>query len=375
MKLLTRIMVREAGLGASLILAALLGLITLGRLLQLRELFLVQGVGLGDLLRLFLYLIPFFLTVLVPAAAMLAVYLTVTRMHAEREIIALRAAGIGLFPLAVPVLVVCLVASLLTAWAGFWGVAWGMERFRNTVVELAKQQTLLRIQPGIFTQVGPGLTVYAREATADGTLEDVFVQDARQDQSITITAPRGWVGVDAEHSRLLLHMEAGRLLRTSGTSVSQVQFADYIVAVDLAAVVPGLRLGEISPKEMAWGDLWHMYRTSASVDANTARRIAIEIHKRPALVLACPLLGLTMFAVALLFADLGRKWGMVLGVGIFFVYYSLLSAGMSLAEGGVVPPFVGVWTATMMFALAGGLALVQASQMHWKTLPWPRRMV
>ncbi|MBZ4684774.1 MAG: export transporter permease LptF [Desulfomicrobiaceae bacterium] len=374
MRILTRVMIQEMLVAAGLTAAALLGLITLGRMLQLRELFLVQGVGAMHMLRLFFYLTPFFLTVLVPAASMLAVYLTVTRMGTDREIVALRAAGVGIGPLVTPSLVVCLVGAAITVWAGFWGVAWGMERFRNTIMELARQQTMVRIQPGVFTQVGPGITMYAREVSpSGGQLADVFVHDASKAEALTITAPQGRLAVDRSAGRLVVALERGAMVREGASGISRVRFAHYVVSLDLSGVLSGVRLGEVSPKEMGWMELWQLYRQRHSLeDANLARRVAIEVHKRPALAGACLLLGLTMLAVALVFSGISRQWGLVVGMGVFFLYYVLLSAGMSLAEGGVLAPGVGVWSPSVLFAVVAALLLRAAATERWITVTWRR---
>jgi len=373
-RILTRVMIQEMLVAAGLTAAALLGLITLGRMLQLRELFLVQGVGVMHLLRLFVYLTPFFLTVLVPASAMLAVYLTVTRMGTDREIVALRAAGIGIAPLMTPSLVLCLAAAAITVWAGFWGVAWGMERFRDTIMELARQQTMVRIQPGVFTQVAPNITIYAREVSpSGGQLTDVFVHDASRADALTITAPQGQLAVDPTAGRLVVALENGTMVREGAVGISQVRFAHYLVSLDLSGVFSGMRLGEVSPKEMEWKALWQMFRQRRSLeDPNLARRVAIEVHKRPALAVACPLLGLTMLAVALVFSGISRQWGLVVGMGVFFLYYVLLSAGMSLAEGGVVSPAFGVWAPSVFFAAGATVLLRAAATERWVTVCWPR---
>lgn len=374
MRILTRVMILEMLVAAGVTAAALLGLITFGRMLQLRELFLVQGVGVTHMLRLFLYLTPFFLTVLIPAAAMLAVYLTVTRMGTDREIVALQAAGVGIAPLVTSSLVVCLMAAAITVWAGFWGVAWGMERFRDTIMDLARQQTMIRIQPGTFTQVAPGITIYAREVSpAGGQLTDVFVYDTSKAGALTITAPQGRLAVDRRSGRLVVALERGAIVREGTSGISQVNFAHYVVSLDLSGMLSGVRLGEVSPKEMGWQELWQLYRQRQGLeDTNLARRVAIEVHKRPALAVACPLLGLTMLAVALVFSGISRQWSLVVGMGVFFLYYVLLSAGMSLAEGSIVTPAIGVWSPSVLFAGGAALLLRTAATQRWISVTWRR---
>ena len=92
--LLQRELFREMGVIASICLGGLLCLILLGRLLQLRDLFMAQGVTILDLGRLFVYLSPLFLILLIPVACMLGLFLTLLRMGADRELVSLRAGGV-----------------------------------------------------------------------------------------------------------------------------------------------------------------------------------------------------------------------------------------------------------------------------------------
>jgi Predicted permease YjgP/YjgQ family. len=73
-KLLQRELFREMCLIASICLGGFLCLILLGRLLQLRDLFLTQGVTILDLAKLFVYLSPFFLILLIPVSCMLGFF-------------------------------------------------------------------------------------------------------------------------------------------------------------------------------------------------------------------------------------------------------------------------------------------------------------
>lgn len=72
--LLQRELFKEMGIVASISLGGFLSLILLGRLLQLRDLFMGQGVTFFDLVKLFTYLSPFFLIMLIPVSCMLGVF-------------------------------------------------------------------------------------------------------------------------------------------------------------------------------------------------------------------------------------------------------------------------------------------------------------
>lgn len=93
MRLLQREIFKETSALFFICVCGFLSLILIGRMLQMRELFMSQGVTLLDLGRLFLYLSPFFLLLILPVACMLSQFLTFLRMGSDREITALKAGG------------------------------------------------------------------------------------------------------------------------------------------------------------------------------------------------------------------------------------------------------------------------------------------
>jgi len=79
----------------------------------------------------------------------------------------------------------------------------------------------------------------------------------------------------------------------------------------------------------------------------------VEIHKKFALAAACVVFLLLGAPLALRFPRGGV--GMVLGVsiGVFALYYSFLIAGQELAQRGVVPPWLSMWAANLLFGSVG----------------------
>jgi lipopolysaccharide export system permease protein len=89
-------------------------------------------------------------------------------------------------------------------------------------------------------------------------------------------------------------------------------------------------------------------------------RYEVEIHKKFALAAACFIFVLLGAPIALRFPRAGV--GLTIGVSlvVFGLYYVGLIAGESLARRGMVPPFVSMWIANVVF---GVLALILLSRM------------
>ena len=163
LKLLHRQIFKELCAVFGLTVSCLLGLILIGRLLQLREMLLGQSLGVLDLARIFIYLTPFFLLLLLPIACMLAVFLTFLRMSTDKELTALKAGGVSLYQLLPAPLAFSLCCVCLSLVCSFWGLSWGMDNFRRTLVEFGQTRTKLALQAGIFNQEFQGLTFYAHQ--------------------------------------------------------------------------------------------------------------------------------------------------------------------------------------------------------------------
>jgi lipopolysaccharide export system permease protein len=77
----------------------------------------------------------------------------------------------------------------------------------------------------------------------------------------------------------------------------------------------------------------------------------VEIHKKFALAVACIVFVMLGAPVALRFPRGGV--GLVIGVSLFVfaTYYSFLIAGEELASRGLLPPWIAMWAANVVFTL------------------------
>lgn len=363
-------------------LFSLLALILIGRLLQLRELFLGLNLNVWDLVVLFTYLSPFFLILLIPISCLLGVFLTFLRMSTDRELLAFRAGGVSLYRLLPAPLLFCLLCMLLTFWVSFFGLSWGMEHFRASVMDFARTKTQLILQPGVFNKTFPGLMVFARQVDNKvGSLNMVLIQDrTREGITATILAPRGRVRTDVEKGQILFELEQGTVYRQQDDRINVLSFDNYRVRLGLDKLLRGVNLGEVHPKEMSWTKLQELKADKegviASEDENFYRKVLVEQQKRVALPIACLILGLLGLPLAVFFQGLRQQMGVLLALGMFLFYYTMLSLGLSLGETGTMSPVVGLWLPNGLFLLLGAYGIrlanlertprLMAAAQHWR---------
>jgi len=338
-----------------------LSLLLIGRLLQLRELFLHQQVTILDIVSLFVFLSPFFLFMLIPVACLLSVFLVFLRMSNDRELVALRAGGVSLYQVLPAPLVFSCIAMFFALFIGLVGIGWGFDQFRATALELARSKTQMVLQPGIFHKDFPGLTIYAKNVDADNRLHQVFVEDrTRPDLTAVIVAPVGYVVTEPEEGRIFFALEHGRIYRVQQDAITELRFETYLVRLDLDKLLSGVSIKDKRPREMSWAELraWLTMPDAARYRSEAfLRKISVEMHKRWVVPAWCIVLGMIAIPLALAFEGLKRQYALILVMGFFFVFYGMFTTGITIAELGFFPPFFPLWGQMLLFGIAAAMGI------------------
>ncbi len=323
-------------------------------MLQLKEIFLGQSLGIMEIGKLFFYLSPFFLLLLMPISCMLAVFLTFLRMSSERELVALKAGGASLYRLLPAPVLFCTLCSLASLFVAFWGISWGMDNFRATVLEFARNRTQIMIQPGVFNNDFPGLTIFAEKYDpGNQEMRLIFVQDKRSDKAIaTIVAQQGRVVTDKVKGRLQFLLSDGTIYQMTENQVYSLKFASYLVNLDIWKALKTEQMTEAKPREMSITELRRLAADPQLAEVKNAdyvRRVQVEIQKRYTLPMACLVLGLFALPFACSFQGVKQYVGVLMALGMFLVYYSFYSINISLGESGILSPLIGLWLPNVVF--------------------------
>jgi lipopolysaccharide export system permease protein len=148
-----------------------------------------------------------------------------------------------------------------------------------------------------------------------------------------------------------------------------LHFGTYAVRLPLGNMLTSMGISRMSLKEMSFkrlvevdGDeaLQKQLLTENRIDPNKLRAVKTEIQKRLALPLACLVLGLFSVPIACVFRALKQQHGLLLALGVFLVYYSMLTVAESLGETQPEVASVGVWIPDVLFSGVGFLFLRQA---------------
>ena len=148
-----------------------------------------------DILRMILYLLPFFSMVTIPMAFLLALLLAFGRLSADSEITAMKASGMGLYSLLPPVLTCALIAYIATTFVTVYALPWGNSSFKKLLLDVIETRATLNLKERIFNDDFPGLVLYVdRYSSTENTMSGILIQDERDPKEpSTIFAERGMI--------------------------------------------------------------------------------------------------------------------------------------------------------------------------------------
>jgi len=155
--------------------------------------------------------IPLTLTLTIPAGLLAAVMIVFGRMSSDRELLALKASGVGLAPIVAPVIIIAVLLSALDYWLVAYVVPECQKDFNGMKHEIVTNNPMALLNPEEVVDKIPGWRiVFARKE--GNQLDDINLwrlDDANQVVS-SIRAREARVDLDLEHQQLVMTLLNGK---------------------------------------------------------------------------------------------------------------------------------------------------------------------
>ena len=334
-------------------LLAFTAIVFLGRLMKITQMIVVKGVGLAEVLQTCLFLLPYLLVFTLPMAATVGILLSLTRLSVDREVVALKTAGMSFLQLLPPILGFSLAAAGVTLMLTVFGSPYGQQATRNLLNNVAKKRADLGLQEQVFNTDFQGLMLFANQVSSQGgVLKGIFVYDFRdQENPNTVYAQSGQLSYDEGQESMMMELTDGFVFRwgqeEKGLNRWQVvDFKSYRLPLQLFSF--GLKGGGRSESEMSLGELWsRLSQEPAGTDPYN--RAVVELNQRFAMPVGALILCLIAMPLGLSHRHQGRTWGMIVGLALFLVYYIVFTASWRLAIGFKINPALAPWTSDFLF--------------------------
>ncbi len=370
-KILNRYILKEITLPFLMTLLVFTFVLLIGKILQIMDLMVNKGVNILAVVKIVLFILPSFLTVTIPISLLIAVLIGLGRLSSDNEITAMKASGISLYQLLLPIVTLCVVAMVATAVIGFLAPL-SNSATKSLFFDILKEKASIGIKEKVFNDDFKGLVLYADRIPVEGNyMEGVMVFDNRlTKEPATIIAPQGYLSSNPESMTVTL-----RLLRGSIHSVDsdlktykKTEFSTYDVNLDLQTALAEAKKASVKGSaDMTVGELYRNIR-KAEVKDDKLRDMVIELNKKFAVPLSCLVFGIAAIPLGIVSRRSGKSRGFTVGLFVVAAYYTLLLAGEAFGETGKIPPTVAVWSPNIIMGTLGIYLFVMAA--NEKPLPF-----
>src|SRR5271170_4905197 len=393
MGLLSRSIFREVAKSAIFGAALFTFVLFLQRVGKLFEILVRSSAPPVTVAHLFVLAIPFTLSFTMPMGVLVGVLIALSRMSADGEIIAMRAAGVPSRKVIPPVLLAATLAMLITFTASLWLTPYATWKTYKVLNLLSAAELTSEVQPQVFNEGFPNRILYISDVApgAVARWRNVFIADTTpvdeqkktdhdRGQGPTVTVAAHAIAVpDVAHNQIQLSLQDGATYDV-GKDVT-----DYYAtsAPTGAQILEATKPNEVHAKGYTEIDTIPLYRLAyhdQTLDRDNVIQARIELHRRLALPPACFLLALIGIPFGISSRKGGKSGAFVITVGLAFVYWIGLIAGQRLGQTGKLPVGIAMWIPNAVFAVVGVLLLTRmerpgdrdliAAITGWATAAW-----
>lgn len=293
--------------------------------------------------QLALALVPNVIAFTAPMSALVGVVVGLSKMHGDREIIAMRAAGVGNRQFVLPVLLIGVALSAITFAVNFYGVPYASRIVRKVALQTAVMKLESPIEPGVFNTEVAGYTIYVKDADLSaGTWRRIFLvsEDASGTMRL-ITADAGRIDSSGQFSELVLENGISTLITSdgSGEKVVSEKIGEVRVAIKTRRdeLIEKLNRAESTLDELGLAELAEAAAIRGGKEATEA---SILLQRRVTLGLTPIVLCLFGAGLVLRFRRGGRGFGVIISLAGLITFYLFAFLSEQLARTGRISPFL-----------------------------------
>jgi len=293
---------------------ALCLMVWLFRSLQIVDMVLNRGFPFTSFLYFASLQLPRFLQFVAPMAVFGAALFTYNRLMSDSELVILRSAGLSPFALAKPALILSVIVSVIAFYLSLYLVPVTYSEYKELELKYRHDLPRLLLQEGVFTPLGPNMTVFFQSVSPEGDLENVLIHSNKdRNKPETFLARKGrlkesddshWVAQLEFGSRQALILPPQKSACTPAQVLAnpkadcEIPRFEYLFGEKGDNIALNLLSGEykrdyISPRERTFEELlnWRDYSKT------TRPHLRAELHYRlttSLLPLTCGVLGISI---------------------------------------------------------------------------------
>lgn len=318
--------------------------------------------GLWVTFKYFLFQVPGFLSQAIPLAVLFGVLFSLSRLSKNSELIAMRAGGVSIFLVAVPLFFTGLAVSALSV------------LFNEAVVPASNHLTHRTKYLEILKQPEPSANKFRQNISIIGSENQIYhigsfdgstnamtdVLILQFDNDTHLKSRIDAKTVKYEDGRWVFYDGYLRAFDDTDAEISAQPFDR--MPIPLAEKPEDFLKEQKEPQEMNLAELY-AYVHQLKRNGSDCHKELVELNRKIAMPFGCVIL-----------AILGIPWGwsmkkysgVVVSFGVCllvaFFYLGGLQIGQALGNSGVLSPFLSMWLMNMIFAVVGPVLLIRQNR-------------
>lgn len=323
-----------------------------GTLYRIANLINNYGASLWDAFRVLVLALPSIIVVTFPMSVLLGSLMAFGRLSSNSELIVMRSGGQNFVRLAMPIFVAALIISLGTTAFNEFVVPKANNAYNTIINQEIKHQVAPKTQDHIILKDVKGYDInslmYARQYDSDlKQFKDITVQEFENDTLVRVEKAdyADWNG-----SKWVMH--EGRIYDVSvGETVTRTMtFKNQ--ELPISQKPNKVSASQKKPDEMTIRELREQISLLDQNSVNT-NKMKVEMYNRFAMPLAS-------LVCAIVGAPLGMQKqrgsssiGFGISVVVIFIYYTIMTLGNALGNGGKIPPYIAAFLPDIVCGIAG----------------------
>jgi lipopolysaccharide export system permease protein len=304
-------------------------------------------------------------------AVLVATLMAFGRLSADNEITALKSAGVSLWQLILPYLILAALFCYLLIEFGNRVLPDFNHRSRVLSGDIRRKKPTLALEEGIFIFDLPHYVLWAQRIDQrQSKLYSLVIYDESDPRYPTVvSAAEGDLNFIHDEEAFHLQLYNGEMHRQDAQDAGyyqRTQFEKSLLRIPAPNMVfEHQESGYRSDRELSAPEMWKQVAEMKKEGTKNRRRInafLVEIHKKYSIPFAC-------IVFVLIGAPLGVRShrggiGVAASLSVFFflVYWAFLIGGEDLADRNLVTPATAMWAPNILLGIIGIILIVRATR-------------
>lgn len=342
MKIIRTYILKECVMPFIISMVVLTGVFMLGNLFKLTNLVINKGVPLASVGKGLLLSIPALMGYMLPAACLVGVIMAFSRLSTDNEIVALRASGLHLWRILVPLIFVGVIMSLVSLILYERLIPYASHEQRRLLKHIGLENPTALLEPGLFIHAFEGQVLFIHRLERNNLFNVTIYQPQKDGPTRTIIAKKGEFTPVPGKDQIKLKLIEGTSDEPNPNNPNKfykLNFQNYFMTLDLSGKDDAL---DKKPKSMTFKELNAEIERLERKFVNTVR-LRAEYWKKITWSAAPLFFILLGFPIAVITNRRGKSANIVLAVICAAAYYLVSLGAEALAIKEILQPAIIMW--------------------------------